>query len=82
MRVGEEEEVGPHAFGDRHGAGDGADVRADGGEEADLFAVDEVVEFADLLGFGRFVVVLFGDGGVGFGGDLLLGELFGHLVYI
>ena len=53
-----------------HGASDGADTVADGGQEADLHAVDCFVEFFDLLLLGCFVIPLIGDCGVGLGVDL------------
>ena len=76
--VGEEVEVRALALGDGHGAGDEADVGAVGGEEAGLEAVDGLVEVFDLVVFGGLGVPLFGDGGVGLGGDFRGFEGFGH----
>ena len=76
--VGDEEEVRAVPLADCHGAGDGAETRADGGEEADTELVDCFVEVVDLLGFWGVVVVLFGDRGVGLAVDFGLLEWFGH----
>ena len=67
--VSKEEEVRAGALGDGHGAGDGAQTAADGGQEADFHAVDCFVEVCDLGFLGGGVVPLLGDGGVGLGGD-------------
>ena len=70
VRVREEVEVRAFALGDGHAAGDGAGALAVGGEEADFQPVDDFVEVFDLVVFGGFGVPLFGDGGVGLGGDV------------
>ena len=67
--VGEEVEVRTLALGDGHGAGDGADLGAVGGQQADFEPVDRLVEVFDLVVFGGFRVPLFGDGGVSFRRD-------------
>ena len=61
-----------------HGASDGTDAVADGGQEANLHAVDRLVEVLDLLLLGRFVIPLIGDRGVGLGVDVGLFEWVGH----
>ena len=76
--VGDEEEVWAVALGDGHGAGDGAEVGALGGQEADLLLVDDGIEVGNLLSLGGFSVPLFGDGGVGLGGHFGGFEAFRH----
>lgn len=57
-------------LGYSHGASDGANAATDGGQEADLHAIDRLVEFLDLLALWRFIVPLIGNGGVGLGFDM------------
>ena len=79
VRVGEEEEVRANALGDGHGAGDGPDAAADGGEQASFEAVAGFVEVLDLVFLGGFVIPLVIDCGIGLGVDLGLLERVGHL---
>lgn len=62
-----------------HRASDWTDAVADGSQEADLHAVDGLVEFVDLLLLGGFVIPLIGDGGVGLGFDVGGFEWFRHV---
>lgn len=71
--IGDEEKVGAGAAGYGHGAGDGTDVGTNGGEETNFEAIDYFVEVLELFVLGGLVIVLFGDAGVGFGGDFFGG---------
>lgn len=73
VAVGEVEEVGPRAFGDGHGAEDGAEVGPLRAQQGDLERVGDGVEVCELLFFGGRVVPLVFDGGVR--GDVGLGGL-------
>ena len=64
---------------DGHGSGDWAYTPADGGQEADLHAVNYLVEFFNLLLLGCLVVPLFGDGGVSLRVDFFGFERLRHL---
>ena len=51
---------------------------ADGGQEAAFLLVGKLVEVFELLLGGSFGVILFGDGGVGLGVDLIFRERLNH----
>ena len=67
VTIGQKEEVRSRPFGNDHGARDGTYVAAYGGEEANLETINSLVEFLNLLSFGRFVIPLLGNGRVGLG---------------
>lgn len=71
VRIGQEQEVRPASFCDRHRASDGADIWPVSDEQADLELVDRLVELVPLLRLWRLVVPLLGDSGVGLRVDLL-----------
>lgn len=71
--VGEVEEVRAGAFGDGHGAEDGAEAGALGAQQGHFEGVGDGVEVCELLLFGGRVVPLVFDGGVR--GDVGLGGL-------
>lgn len=66
-------------LGYSHGASDRTDTAAEGGQEADLHAVDRLVEVVNLLLLWRFVIPLIGDCGVCFGFDVGGFEWLGHV---
>lgn len=66
-------------FGYSHGASNGTNAVADGGQEADLHAVDCLVEFVDLLLLGCFIIPLVCDSGVSLGVDMGSFEWFRHV---
>lgn len=77
--VGQEEEVGAVALGNRHGTRDWSNFRADGGKEADFEGVGDLVEVLDLIFLGSLVIPLLGDGRVCLGVDIGLCEWFRHV---
>lgn len=62
-----------------HRASDGAYAVTDGSQEANLHAVDRLVEFLDLLLLGRVVIPLVGDCGIRLGIDMGCFEFSDHL---
>lgn len=66
-------------FSYSHGARDGTNAVTDGGQEADLHAIDRLVELVNLLLLGRFVVPLVGNRGVSLGFDMGCFEWFRHV---
>lgn len=76
--VANEQEIRPDAFGNGHGARNGADARADCGEKACFQGVNGLVEFLDLLVLGCLIVVLHGHGRICLGIDIAGAEGLRH----
>ena len=66
-------------FSYSHGASNGTNAVADGGQEANFHAIDCLVEFLDLLLLGRFIVPLIGDSRVSLGIDMGSFKWFRHV---
>lgn len=71
VEVGNKQKVRAGSSGYAHGPRDGADTRADGGQQAEFEPVDGFVQLFELFVFWGLAVVLFGDRGVGFVADVV-----------
>ena len=78
--VGKEEKVRANTFCHGHGTGDWTDTGAHGGEKAAFDAVDNLVEFGELIVKRSRLIPLLGDGRISLGVDLLFREWLDHFV--